>query len=166
MTDKVAVGRFGSPYGVKGWLKVISYTDPIDQILNYLPWLIIKGNHTLSLEKVKGKIHGKNLVVNLEGCVDREQAKTFTNIEIYINRSQLPLLQDEYYWIDLVGLAVINEQQINLGKVDSLLATGSNDVLIVKDDDGKERYVPYLAHVVLKVDLIAKTMLVDWDANF
>lgn len=166
MTDKVAVGRFGSPYGVKGWLKVISYTDPMDQILSYLPWFIIKDNHMLSLEKVKGKIHGKNLVVNLEGCGDREQAKMFTNIEIYINRSQLPLLQDEYYWIDLVGLTVINEQQINLGKVDSLLATGSNDVLIVKDDEGKERYIPYLTHVVLEVDFIAKTMLVDWDANF
>jgi 16S rRNA processing protein RimM len=167
MNNEVAVGRFGSPYGVKGWIKVVSFTDPIEQILSYQPWFIIKDHNRLSLERIKGKVHGGHLVVQLPDCLDRDIAKTYTNIDIFVARNKLPQLStDEFYWVDLIGLTVFNQQLINLGTVDNLLATGSNDVLIVVDAEGKERYIPYLDNVVLKVDLVEKTILVDWGADF
>ena len=123
MAKQVVVGRFGSPYGIKGWIKVISFTDPIDHLLDYLPWTIIKDKNHIILEKVKGKVHGKNLVVQLERCHDREMAQTFTNLDIYIDRKQLPTLSnEEYYWIDLIGLKVINQEQQELGIVKNLFA--------------------------------------------
>ncbi len=167
MLDKVAVGRFGSPFGVRGWIKVISYTQPVEQIFNYLPWYIFKGDRKQKITEINGQLHGKNLIVQLEQSQDRENAKTFTNLEIYIDRGQLPSLSnEEYYWIDLVGLSVINKEAIDLGRITSLFATGSNDVMVVKADDGKERYIPYLTDVILEVDLERKIIKVDWDADF
>lgn len=165
--NELAVGRFGSPFGVKGWIKVISYTQPIEQILNYLPWYIFKDNTKQVLKNVKGQLHGKNLIVWLPQSLDRDIAKTYTNLEIYIDKAQLPSLSgEEYYWVDLVGLSVTNQEAIELGTIESLFTTGSNDVMVVKDSTGTERYIPYIEDVVLKVDIKNKTMRVDWDAEF
>lgn len=167
MNDTVAVGRFGSPFGVRGWIKVISFTDPIEQILTYSPWYIYKDNSWLVLDKVKGKAHGNHLVVHLNGSHDRDIAKTYTNLEIVIERQQLPALPpEEYYWVDLIGLAVVNLQGILFGKVDHLFGTGSNDVLVVEDANQKERYIPYTHQVIIDVDLPNKKIVVDWDPDF
>lgn len=167
MLDMVAIGRFGSPFGLKGWIKVISYTQPVEQILNYLPWYIFKDDRKQEIKEINSQLHGKNLIVQLEQSQDRDSAKAFTNLEIYIDRSQLPALNnEEFYWIDLVGLAVVNKEAIELGQITSLFATGSNDVLVVKAADGKERYIPYLTDVILEVNLGQKIVRVDWDADF
>jgi 16S rRNA processing protein RimM len=167
MDDAVAIGRFGGPFGVKGWIKVISFTQPAEQILSYLPWFFFKGGRKQEIKEVNAQLHGKNLILQLEQSQDRESAKTFTNLEIYIDRSQLPALSnEEYYWIDLVGLAVINKEAVELGRITSVFATGSNDVIVVRAEDGKERYIPYLTDVVLEVNLDQKTVMVDWDADF
>lgn len=167
MSEDVAVGRFGSPFGVKGWLKVFSYTNPKEKILQYLPWYIIKDQTRQVIQDVKGKLHGQHVVVQLMNCEDRELAKTFTNLEIYIERKQLPQLSnEEYYWIDLIGLTVINQDAICLGTVENIFATGSNDVLVVREKSGKERYVPYIEGTILQVDLDNKKLAVDWDADF
>lgn len=166
MSGKIAVGRFGSPFGIKGWIKVISYTDPIEQILQYVPWYLDKDPKKV-LKNVKGQLHGKQLIVHLNDCHDRDQAKAYTNLEIYINREQLPSLsEEEYYWHDLLGLEVINQQNILFGKIKNIFATGSNDVLVVEDENGKERYLPYIEGVIIKVDLQKKQLSVDWDADF
>jgi 16S rRNA processing protein RimM len=165
--QKVVVGRFGSPYGIKGWIKVISYTDPIENILSYLPWFIVKDRVSSALEKVVGKRHGKALIVKLDFCDSPEVARTFTNIDIAVDRNQLPALpEEEYYWIDLIGLNVLNQQDEDLGSVERLFETGSNDVLVVTDANGKKHYIPYTADVIVKVDLDEKIMRVDWDASF
>ncbi len=162
----VIIGKFGSPHGIKGWVKVISYANPIENILNYLPWKVYQAEEEILLEKVTGKVQGKNLIVSLAGCHDRDQAKTYTNLEIFIDRSQLPPSEEnEFYWVDLIGLTVFNQAQEKLGVVDSLFATGSNDVLVVKDLSGREHYIPYLANVILDVDLNNKKMQVDWDLS-
>jgi 16S rRNA processing protein RimM len=167
MESWVAVGRFGSPIGVKGWLRVISYANPPENILNYLPWYAFKEGVKVFIEQAKGKWQGQTLVVKIDSCHDRDTAKTFTNLEIYIDRKQLPALnEEEYYWIDLIGLRVFNQEQIELGVVDSLLATGANDVLIVKEPNGKKRYIPYIDQVIVAVDLESKRLQVDWDAAF
>ncbi|MBA2654155.1 MAG: ribosome maturation factor RimM [Gammaproteobacteria bacterium] len=167
MNNQIAIGRFGSPYGIKGWVKVISYTDPTEKILEYLPWYIFKDNNKTPIVKVNGKRHGNNLVIQIPQCKDRDEAKTYTNLEIYIDKEQLPAPEkDEYYWIDLVGLTVFNCEGENLGRVERLFDTGANDVLLVKDEQAKERLIPYIDHVIIKVDLENQKLTVDWDSSF
>lgn len=165
-SNQIILGKFGSPYGIKGWLKVISYTDPIENLLSYLPWTVIKAGEHLVIEKVKGKVHGKNLIVQFDSCLDRDIAQTYTNLEIYVKREQLPATsEDEYYWVDLIGLTVVNIAQENLGKITGLFSTGANDV-IVANDDKAERYIPYIKDVIQEVDLKNKRIIVDWDPSF
>lgn len=164
---KIVVGRFGSPYGVKGWVKVISFTDPPAKILGYEPWVIVKSGISQSVSPVQGRMQGGNVVVQLDGCNDRDEAKTYTNIDILIEREQLPdLPNDEFYWVDLVGLTVFNTTNEMLGKVDHLFATGSNDVLVTKDESGKTHNIPYLDHVIMEVDLKGGRIIVDWDLTW
>jgi 16S rRNA processing protein RimM len=152
---------------VKGWVKLHSYTNPIENLLDYLPWYITKAKQELCIEKIVGKRHGKLLIVHFDSCNSPEEAKEYTNLDIAVDRSQLPVLsKEEYYWVDLIGLVVLNQEGITLGTVERLFETGSNDVLIVKEENGKERYIPYTDDVVQKVDLAEKKLLVDWDEDF
>lgn len=167
MNDQIIVGRFGSPYGIKGWVKIISFTDPIQKILEYSPWIIYQGTQQRQIVQIKGKLHANGLIGQVEQCHDRDEAKSYTNLDIYIDRAQLPKLTDEeYYWLDLIGLNVENCEQEALGQIVRLFETGSNDVLVVQDESGHERFIPYLDHVVKKVDLQNKRMIVDWDSTF
>jgi 16S rRNA processing protein RimM len=153
--DKIIMGRFGAAFGIKGWVKVLSYTDPITNLLEYRPWYIQQGNEWKIFQIEDGKVHGHQLIVKPSHCDDRSQAETYTHLEIAISADTLPKLKEnEYYWSDLIGLTVINLQ----------MTTGANDILVVSGD--KERLIPYLKHVIIKVDLTAKRILVDWDSTF
>lgn len=168
----LVLGKFTSAYGVKGWLKVYSYTEPMENIGNYHPiWLERNGKRQkIKIESIKR--HGKGLVAKVEGCDVREQTPQYTGAQLVVPKDQLePLEPGEYYWSDLIGLAVINEQGEDLGKVHHLMETGSNDVLVVKGSessiDQRERLIPYLPEqVVLNVDLESRQIRVDWDADF
>lgn len=168
----LVLGKLTSAYGVKGWIKVYSYTEPMENIGNYHPiWFERNGQRRkVTLESVKR--HGKGLVAKIEGCDNREQTPDYTGGTLVVPRDQLaPLEPGEYYWSDLIGLAVINERGEDLGKVHHLIETGSNDVLVVRGSDTsidkQERLIPYLPEqVVLNVDLTAKQMRVDWDSDF
>jgi 16S rRNA processing protein RimM len=165
MNDEVVVGCFGAPHGINGWLKVNSFTQPPSNILNYRPWLIqVQGKwQPLTLQIIEQR--GRNILVKPFDCDDPEAARRYTNLEIAVTRDQFPSLPPgEYYWRDLVGLRVINQEGILLGRVDSLLATGANDVLVVKGE--RERLIPYLKHVILEVDTAVGVIQVDWDAMF
>ena len=160
------MGRFGTAYGIRGWLKVISFTDPIDNLLDYKTWHIHHNQEWQTVVIEAGKRHGQFLVVKIADCEDRDQALTFTNDLIAVPRDELtPLKHGEYYWTDLVGLRVLNQKGIELGKIDHLIETGSNDVMIVKDAD-TERLVPYTNNVVKSINLDSQEMHVDWDEDF
>lgn len=167
MSDKkVVVGRFGSVHGVKGDIRVHSYTEPAKNILSYLPWQIRRSANQEweAIEISHSKWHGEQLVVHLKDINDRDEAKKFTNLEIAINRDQLPKLDkspDQYYWSDLIGLKVINTQGVDLGTVDGYFETGANEVMVVKGDH--EHLIPYTQYAILKVDLDDQTITVDWD---
>jgi 16S rRNA processing protein RimM len=169
---QIVVGRLMAPYGIKGWVKVFSYTDPPDKVLDYAPWQIYKGSHSQSLNLEAGKRHGRSLIVLPEGFEDRTQAELVKGFEIRIDQEQLPALeQGDYYWHQLEGLEVINEVGERLGLVDHLLETGANDVIVVKPDaasiDDRERLVPYVeGEVVLQVDLGEGRILVKWASDF
>lgn len=170
--DWLVLGKLTSPYGVKGWIKVYSYTDPMENIATYRPlWMVHNGKRS-QLEVLEIKKHGKGLVMSLKDCTAREQAALLNGAELVVPRDDLkPLEPGDYYWSQLIGLQVITTADEHLGTVYNLLETGSNDVLKVRGTsdsiDQKERLIPYLPDsVVLDIDLASGTMRVDWDADF
>lgn len=169
--DLIVIGKIVSVHGVRGDVKVYSFTDPIDNLLGYRRWTLRRGEEVRQVELVKGRLQGKILVATLEGLTDREEARSYADFEICIPRSELPQLTgDDYYWYQLQGLKIINQLEQVLGRIDHLLETGANDVMVVKPFDGslddRERLLPYTDQCVLKVDLEAGEMRVEWDADF
>jgi 16S rRNA processing protein RimM len=162
---KIIVGRFGKPFGIKGWIKVNSFTDPPENILLYDPWLISLDENWKEIEVEDSKMQGQNIIAKLVNCNTPEEAKAYTHKDIAISRSQLPKLeQDEYYWTDLEDMSVLNTQGIELGKVVHFIATGANDVMVVKGE--KEHLVPYIDSVIISVDQEKRVIIVDWDESF
>ncbi len=165
MSDKIVIGKFGKVHGVKGWIKVNSFADPKENILNFSPWFTQKHSAWEEIDIEQVLLRGNNIVAKLTNIDDRETAQTYTNVDIYVEKSLLPNLpKGEYYWSDLEGLTVINQDGVDFGTVQHLLATGSNDVLMVKNT--KERMIPYLDDVIVDIDLDKKVITVNWDAEF
>jgi len=168
----VVLGQLTSPHGIKGWLKVYAYTNPIDSIFNYPEWWVRQGTSFKRYRVIQGRRQGKGLVVELEGVSDRNAAEALSQAEILMPKAELPALaDDEYYWYELEGLAVFTRAGERLGRVSSLFETGANDVLVVRGDrdaiDRRERLVPYLpGDVITEVDIDAGWMRVDWDPAF
>ena len=163
--ELVVMGRVVAPYGVIGWLKIVPDTEEFDGLLDYKTWWIGKDTDWRELKVESAKIHNDVLVVKLQGIDDRDAAVACKGKQIAVPRASLPKLKsEEYYWSDLIGLAVKNQQNVDFGKITDVFATGANDVIVATGD--KERLIPYIAQVILEVDLEEKTMLVDWDADF
>lgn len=168
----VVLGKITTVYGVQGWVKVHSFTEPMDNLLQYRQWRLRRDGETRQVDIVKMRVHSNGIVAQIKGVDDREVAREFAGFEILLSADQLPKLAvDEYYWHQLIGLKVTNQQGQLLGQVHSLQETGANDVMLVKPCsgslDGRERMLPYLPEqFVLSIDLAAGEMLVDWDADF
>lgn len=162
----ICVGKVSGVFGIKGWIKVFSYTEFKENILSYSPWLLKKGNDFKSIAIEDGKLHGKLVIALLDGITDRDQAASLIGCEIFIRHDQLPEVADgEYYWSDLIGLHVETTEGIALGIVNGLLETGANDVLIIKAE--RERVIPFLqGQTIISIDLEAGKMIVDWDVDF
>ena len=170
---EVILGKIGAVYGIKGWLKIHSFTEDPEAILDYFPWSLKLGNKVQSVEITDWRKHNNGLIVKVGHIDDRDEAQALVGSEIMVNESALPELPEgEFYWRDLVGITVVNTQGYDLGKVSEMLETGANDVLIVKanHNDGfgkKERLIPYLFdHVVESVSVENKQICVDWDPGF
>jgi 16S rRNA processing protein RimM len=161
---RVVLGHIAGVYGVQGWVKVRSETDPRDSILRYSPWLI--GDSEVPRRVAEGRIHGKGLVARVAGCDDRDQAAALVGLEIAVTRDRLPPPKaDEFYWIDLEGLEVRTLEGTSLGVVDHLFSTGVNDVLAVVGE--RERLLPFAwDSVVRSVDFERRLIEVDWDPDF
>ena len=163
--DFIKVGKIGATYGIKGWLKIRTYTEYGASILEYTPWHLLDAkdheNRTILVED--GRAHGAGIVVKFVGIETPEAARLLTGLTIAITRAQLPPLKEhEYYWSDLEGLSVYNTKNELLGTVSYIMSTGSNDVLVVKGD--KEHAIPYLINsVIKKIDLEKREIHVDWE---
>ena len=162
----VISGRITGLYGVKGWVKIFSDTEPRENIIQYTPWYVRTSDGWKEMKVAEGRRHGKGVVARLESYNDRDAASTLIGAEIALRRDQLPALeQGEYYWTDLIGLKVVTGDGTELGVIDRLFETGANDVVVVKGD--RERLIPYLpGQVITRVDLKAGEMEVDWDPDF
>ncbi len=176
VNNMVVMGRIVAPYGVYGWLKVVPDTEVIDGLFDYDTWYLGKGDEWRSMVVETAKLHNDVIVVKLAGIDDRDAAFACKGKQIAVPRELLPEPKDnEYYWSDLIGLRVMNRQGIGFGLITEVFETGANDVLVVKSDvtvsdtdkeKPQERLLPFVADVVLTVDLKAKTVLVDWDEDF
>ncbi|MFA6053705.1 MAG: ribosome maturation factor RimM [Methylobacter sp.] len=162
----INVGKISGVFGVKGWVKVFSFTDPRENILTYSPWLLKKGDEIKAVNVVDGQLQGKTIVAQLSGVNDRDQAANLMGWDVFITQDQLPAAaKGEYYWSDLVGLKVETIDGVQLGVVDSLLETGANDVIVVQGE--RERAIPFLqGETVINIDLDAGRIVVDWDPEF
>ena len=171
----IVLGRLASAYGVKGWLKICSYTEPPENIFNYQPWLLGAPNDSISFHVDQWQNRSKGFVAKIHGVDDRQRAELLCNLDISVEKNHLlPLPVGNYYWYQLQGLRVIsefNDSHHCLGTVKYLISTGSNDVLVVQGDscsiDQSERLIPYITgQYVKKVELNSDMIYVDWDPEF
>lgn len=162
--NKLALGYISAVHGVKGWVKVHSWTRPMEAILKYQPWLL--GEEKKPVKIIDGRKQGKGLAALLPGYDDREQAVALVGQQIFVSREQMPPTEkNEYYWSDLEGLEVRTTKGEKLGRVDRLMETGANDVLVVSGD--RERLIPFVqGQYVTRVDLEVELIEVDWDPEF
>lgn len=174
-SNLVNVGRITAVYGVKGWVKVHSYTEPQDNLFEYHPWFLKTKHGVKKIEIDEARPHGDAFVAHIVGVDDRDFALQYTAADIAVERDLLPELDDgEYYWSQLEGLVVFTQfdgKRQRLGAVSKIMETGANDVLVVAADaesiDKRERLIPYVPEqFVLSVDLNNGEMLVDWDPEF
>jgi len=163
MPEPVVMGRIVGLFGVRGWVKVFSYTDPREAVLDYEAWLLGEKGKWQPAELASGQRHGKAVIAQIVGFDDREQAAELVGKEIAVPRDALPETEDgQYYWMDLVGLRVIHRDGTELGKVRYMLETGANDVMVVAGE--QERLIPFIRDkVVISVDMVEKIINVDWE---
>ncbi len=159
------MGRIAAPFGIKGWVKVQSYTEDPGTLMDFESWRVGRGEQQMHYSVEAVQDHGKALVAKLAGIDDRDAAFALRGQEISVAKSALPPPEEnEFYWSDLIGLKVINRQGIELGKVDSLMESGTNDLLVVKGT--REHLIPFIAAFVGKVDLAGGTIEVDWGEDY
>lgn len=170
--ELITMGRIGRLYGIKGWVKLISYTNPQDNILDFRHLLARIGNQWQPIEMDHCKIHGKGLIAHFVGFDDPDDVKNLTGVELAVRVDELPELgAEDFYWHELIGMRVVTESGQYLGMVSKLLETGANDVLVVQavegSVDGRERLIPYLFERVIKrVSREERCITVDWDADY
>lgn len=162
----IVLGQVSGLFGVKGWVKIFSYTDPREAILDYRDCLLGSTDNWSKAEIAEGQLHGKAVIVRFAGVSDREEAAAIIGREVAVSRDRLPQPDaGEYYWADLEGLAVLDPDGEKLGVVSKILATGSNDVLVVQGD--KEILIPFLMNdVIISVDLEKGEIVAAWEADW
>ena len=174
-TNLITVGRITGVFGIKGWLKVKSWTEPEEQIVEYSPWWLKTRHGVKDVEIEEFNLRPQGLIVRIKGIDDRNAAEELGRVDVAIEKSQLATLDDgDYYWHQLEGLNVVSQfagKEYRLGQVASIMETGANDVLVVKPGDqsmdDKERLIPYVPDIYVKqVDVAEHTITVEWDPDF
>jgi 16S rRNA processing protein RimM len=163
---RVVLGHIRGPHGVRGWVKVQTFTEERETLLQHPLWLVGRGEEFREYRLKSGQGHGSGLLVSLEGVSGRDEAEALRGKDVAVWRDALPALEEnEFYWSDLEGLEVVTRDGIRLGVVERLFETGANDVMVVAGD--RERLIPFVMdEVVLRVDLAARCLEVDWDPEF
>ena len=159
------MGRILAPFGIKGWVKVQPNTAAIRNLLDYRTWWVGSEGGWREIAVAEAKVQGDTVVARLAGCEDRDAAAALRGKTVAVPRAALPAARSgEYYWADLIGLAVVNAGSQQLGSVVGLLQTGANDVLVVQGE--RERLIPFIADVIRNVDLASGVIQVEWGADY
>ncbi|MEM8682957.1 MAG: ribosome maturation factor RimM [Pseudomonadota bacterium] len=161
--NRLLMGRIVGLFGVKGWLKVFSYTDPRQGILGYDDWWVQRDGTWTRKAVIEGKRQGKTVIARLDGIDDRDAAAEWIDSDIAIDRGALPEPgEGSFYWTDLEGCRVVTPDGQMLGSVAQVLETGANDVLVVRGDT--ERLIPFVMNdVIVSVDIDQKSIVADWE---
>jgi len=168
----IEMGKFGAVYGIKGWIKVHSYTDDAQSIFEYKPLLMESKGQFQEVKIADWKRHGNGFVAKVAGFDVREEAQALVGTTLFVDASHLPVLEDDFYWRDLVGCQVKTDKGYDLGVVTEIMETGSNDVLVVKANSNdafgqKERLIPFIdKQVISNIDLTGKLITVNWEPDF
>ena len=163
------MGRITVPFGVKGWVKIHPFTETPASLLDYPTWWIGNDPEWQALRVEKAEVHMEAVAAKLAGCDDRDAAALLRGRHVAVSRGAFPEAgANEFYWADLIGLTVVNEQDENLGTVAEVFETGANDVLVVRGtgEGDPERLIPFLESVVKRVDLQGRVIRVDWGADY
>ncbi|MDI1352168.1 MAG: ribosome maturation factor RimM [bacterium] len=165
-TDWVIIGRFGRPHGIKGFVTVHSFTEPRDNILRYSDWYAYVNYTWTPVKLLSVEVHNKAIVAQVEGFPERESVAQLTNVDIAVSKEQLAeLAPGEYYWHQLIGMTVLNQNGDSFGKVVEVMPTGANDVLVVQGD--KKHLIPYLpGQFIININDKEQVITVDWDLDF
>lgn len=170
---RVTLGRVAGVYGIRGWLHIDAQTRPATQILNYPRWWLTRADREFEVRLIDGRAHGNGVVVqlgNAEGQAidDRDVAAGWVGAEIQVGRDDLPKLpKGQYYWVDLIGLDVVGKSGAPLGSVRDVTSNGVQDVLVVVDEAGTERLIPFVrGHIIKRVEMAAGRILCEWDADY
>ncbi len=165
---RILLGRVLGALGLRGEVRIESWTEPRDAIFRYQPWTLrdAQGNER-QCSGVRGRDTGKHVLATFPDVADRDAAETLQGLEIHVPRSVLPPASPgEYYWTDLEGLRVRTVDGIELGRVSHLFSTGANDVLVARDDE-RERMIPFVQpQYITAIDLEQGLVTVDWDPDF
>ena len=175
--DAIEVGRVADAWGIKGWFKVLPFSAEPEALLASKQWFLLpaeRGAKTFTgvnrLAIAESRTHADTLVASAHGVVDRNGAEALRGARIFISRASFPTAAtDEYYWVDLIGLDVVNREGVPLGAVKELLSTGAQTVLVLNQTmDGTvvERMIPFVAVYIDQVDLAARQIKVDWQPDF
>ena len=182
LKNPIVLGQITGQYGNEGWVKLVSFTRPREQIFDFKTWHLTKVSEIENRQqggsrkeigyrwKLKtGDQKGRSLVAKLESCDTVSQAQELKGLQVVVDESDFPELEKgEYYWHELIGLRVVNTENVELGRVAQVLETGANDVLVVKQDkeDSVETLIPWIEQAVVNVDLEDAKIIVDWDESF
>jgi len=171
----VEMGRVIAPFGIKGWIKVqpvwLDGESAASLMLYPTWWLESNGGwHEYPVEHAQ--VQGAAVVAKLAGCEDREAAAGYKGRVVAVAREAFPpAKKGEFYWADLIGLRVKNNEGLDFGVVQSMLETGANAVMVVRNDkqqavESEERLIPFIAEVVKRVDAAAGVIEVEWGADY
>jgi len=177
--DAIEVGAIVDAYGLKGWVKIAPHAHAGhggDAMLAAKRWWLVKGNERKSVRCLQSKVHSDTVVAHFAGCNDRDLAYALRGHSIYVLRSDFPKLtgEDEFYWVDLIGLEVVNEANVALGQVANMIDNGAHSIMRVEfpttGKDGSpatgERLIPFVGVYVKTVDQAARKIVVDWDVDY
>ena len=161
----VVLGKIGAAFGVQGWVRITSYTDPPDNILDYETWYLRRAGQWQAVEIEDGRMTAKGVQVKLAGVDTPEQARLQVGIEIGVPRSELPpTAPGEYYWSDLEGLAAFGQNDQPLGRIEEFRATPAGTVVVIRGE--RQHWVPFVKERIVSVDLDAGRVVLDWDADW
>jgi len=161
----MVMGRIAGAFGVKGWVKVQTFTQSVDTLIGFPTWWLKQAAGWQERKVQEAAVHGRTVIAKLSGVDDRDAAAQLRGYEVAVPRDQLPASRaGEYYWADLIGIGVSNIQGVPLGQVAKLLETGAQQVLLVEGE--RERLIPFIESVVVSVDVAGRSLVVDWDADF
>ena len=164
--NMLLLGKINGVFGVKGWVKILSYTEVIVSICEYLPFYIKEGSTFSALCVKNCKAHSKTIIASIDNIDTCDKASLLLGVKLYINKSQLPkIARNEYYCSELEGMSVFNKESVALGVLEYLFTNGASDIMVVKNNSS-EHLIPFTATYLVSISKKHNKIIVDWQKSY